>query len=95
MADALLAGDEDEQIIVARNCWACGWAEERSVVIESIEKTEGDTNAVERAALLDDIMSQATAIDGLATLEEALTEIRRQRRLEPTASGSPKDIDGG
>ncbi|WP_438268202.1 hypothetical protein [Halocatena salina] len=49
VADALLASDEGKQIIVARNCWACGWTKERSVVIDSIETTEGDTDAVERA----------------------------------------------
>ena len=41
VADALLAADEDEQIVIARNCWACGWREERSVSIDSIETTEG------------------------------------------------------
>ena len=94
VADALLAADEDEQIVVARNCWACGWSEERSVSIDSIETTEGDTHVVERAALLDDIMSEATAIDDLATLEDALAEVRRQRRLETAASGSADDVDG-
>ena len=93
VADVLLAADEDEQIIVARNCWACGWSEERSVVIDSIETTEGDADAVERTALLDDIMREATAIDSLATLEDTLAEIRRQRRLEPTASDSADDLD--
>lgn len=92
--DALLAGDEDEQIIIARNCWACGWAEERAVVIDSIETTEGDATAVERAVLLDDIMSEVTAIDSLATLKDSLAEIRRQRRLEPTTSDSADDLDG-
>lgn len=94
VADALLAAAEDEQIIVARNCWACGWNEERSVVIDSIETTEGDATADERAALLDDIMSEATSIDDLATLEDALAEVRRNRRLETATSGSPEDIDG-
>lgn len=93
VTDALLAATEDEQIIVARNCWACGWSEERLVVIDSIEKTEGDADAVERAAFLDDIMREATAIDSLATLEDALAEIRRQRRLETTASDSTDDHD--
>ena len=94
VTDALLAADEAEQIIVARNCWACGWTEERSVVIDSIETTEGDAHAIERAALLEDIMSEATAIDSLATLEDALAEIRRQRCLEPTASDSADDLNG-
>ena len=94
VADALLAAAEDESIFVARDCWACGWSEERSVIIDSIETTEGDSQAIERAALLDDIMSEATAIDSLATLEDVLAEIRRQRRLEPTASDSSDDLDG-
>lgn len=67
-----------------------GWSEERSVVIDSIETTEGDANAVERAALLEDIMREATAIDSLATLKDALTEIRR---LKPTASDSANDLN--
>ena len=94
VADALLAAGEAEQIIVARNCWACGWTEERSVVIDSIETTEGDADAVERAALLDDIMREATAIDSLATLKATLAEVRRQRRLETVASGSLEDVNG-
>jgi hypothetical protein len=94
VADALLAAVEDEQIIVARNCWACGWTEERLVVIDSIETTEGDAQAVERAALLDDIMNEATAIDDLGMLKKALAEVRRQRRLETAASGSSEDVDG-
>jgi len=95
VVDALLTGGEDEQIIIARNCWACGWAEERAVVIDSIETTKGDTDAVERAALLDDIMSEAMAIDDLETLEDALAEIRRQRHLETTASDSADTHDDG
>jgi hypothetical protein len=91
VTDALLAADEDEQIVIARNCWVCGWGEERSVSIDPIETTEGDTHAVERATLIDDIMSEATAINSLATLEDTLAEIRRQRRLEAAASGSADD----
>jgi hypothetical protein len=90
VADVLLAADEDEQIVVARNCWACGWSEERSVSIDSIE-----THAVERAALLDDIMSEATAIDDLTTLEDALTEVRRQRRLKTAGADSTDNVDSG
>jgi len=91
VANVLLAGDEDEQISIARNCWTCGWSEDRLVIIDSIETTEGDAEAVERATLLDDIMREATAIDSPATLEDALAEIRRQRRLETTASDSADD----
>ena len=94
VTDALLAANEDEQIILARNCWACEWSEERSVIIDSIETTEGNSQTVERAALLDNIMNEATAIDDIRTLEDALAETRRQRRLETTGSVSPDDLDG-
>lgn len=39
-------------------------------------------------------MSEATAIDSLATLKDALAEVHRQRRLAPTASDSSDDLDG-
>lgn len=94
VTDALLDADEDEQIVVSRNCWECGWCEERSVFIDAIETTEGDDYAVERAALFDDVTSEATAIDDLATLEDDLAELRRQRRLETAASRSTDDADG-
>ncbi len=93
VADALLAADEDEQIVIARNCWACGWREERSVSIDSIETTKGDAHAVERAALLDDIMDEATAIDDLTTLEDTLAEVRRQRRLKTAGADATDDVD--
>ena len=92
VADALLATDEDEQIVIARNCWACGWREERSVSIDLIETTKGDTHAVERAALLDDIIDEATAIDDLTTLEDTLAEVRRQRRLKTAGADATDDV---
>lgn len=93
VADALLAADENEQIVVTRNCWACGWSEERSISIDSIETTEGEAHAIERATLIDDIMSEATEIDNLAMLEDALAEVRHLRRLETAVSGSADDAD--
>ncbi|WP_042662376.1 hypothetical protein [Haloferax sp. ATB1] len=75
LTDALLAADGDECIEVSRNCWNCGWHEERQVCVASIETTEGDETAIERAALLDEI----AAIECLATLEDALAEVRRPR----------------
>ena len=63
--------------------------------IDSIETTEGDTHAVERAALIDDIMNEATAIDDLTTLEDALAEVRRQRRLKTAGARSTDNVDSG
>jgi len=86
VVDALLAGGEDEQIIIARNCWVCGWTEERSVVIDSIETTESDADAVERAALLDDIMSEArqstvSRRSKMPLRRFAVSDVSRRRRL--------------
>lgn len=92
VADALLAAGEDDQIIVTRHCWACGWTEDRAVSIDSIETTEGDGATVERAALLDDIEDELAAIESLATLEDALAEVRRQRQLEPRTDDTNEDV---
>jgi len=86
VADALLAAVEDEQILVARNCWTCGWSEDRSVVIDSIETTEGDTDAIERAALIDEITDELEVIESVDTVEETLATIRRHRETDPATT---------
>ncbi|WP_255198505.1 hypothetical protein [Halorarius litoreus] len=91
LTDALLAADEDECIEASRNCWNCGWHEERQVCVASIETTEGDETAIERAVLLDEITDELAAIERLATLADALAEVRRQRRLEPSAVDTDAD----
>ena len=91
LTDAFLAADEDECIAVSRNCWDCGWQEERQICITSIETTEGDGTTIERAALIDEITDELAAIDTLATLEDALAEVRRQRRLEPSTADTDAD----
>jgi hypothetical protein len=62
----------------------------RQLRIESIDTTAGDETAVERAALIDEITDELAEIDQVATLEEFLTEARRQRRADPVTS----DTDG-
>jgi hypothetical protein len=90
LSDAVLAAEEDERIEVSRDCWDCGWHEMRQLSIESIDTTAGDETAVERAALIDEITDELAEIDQVATLEEFLTEARRQRRADPVTS----DTDG-
>lgn len=82
IVNALLAAGEDEVFVVTRNCWDCGWCEDRSVSIDSIETTEGDAQAVEHAKLIDNIVSETTAINSLTTLEDVLAEVHQRRRLE-------------
>lgn len=88
LVDALITADEDERVEISRTCWECGWQEERLVRIDTIE---GDDQAVERAALINDIMTEVAAIDSLATLEDALAEVRRQRRLDSDVSSTATD----
>jgi hypothetical protein len=91
VADAVLDAEEDEEVIVSRTCWACGWGEERTVVIDAIETTDGDESTIDRATLIDEITDELDAIDNVATLENALAEIRRQRRLESSSTDTDED----
>lgn len=91
LVDALIAADEDEQIEISRDCWECGWREERVLRIESVETIDGDEPVAKRASLLNEIRSEAEAIESIAMLEDALAEVRRQRRLEPDASSATTD----
>jgi len=85
LSDAVLDAAEDERLDVVRTCWDCGWQEERRIRVEAIETTAGDTDAIERARLLEEITDELAAIEDLRTLEDALAEVRRQRRLETAA----------
>ena len=91
LTEALLAADEDERIEVSRYCWGCGWHEARHVRVESIDTTEGDETAIERAALIDEITDELAAIESLATLEDALAEVRRKRRLDLSTDDMGED----
>ena len=83
LRDAVLAAEADERLEITRACWDCGWQEVRQVRVESIDTTAGDEAAVERATLLGEIDNELAAIENVATLEDALAEIRRHRQLEP------------
>lgn len=82
LIDAVLSSDVDEQLTVSRDCEACGWREERTIHLETIEVTEGDSHAIERATLVDEFAHEVSAIENIATLEAALAAIRRQPTLE-------------
>ena len=91
LTDAVLDAAEDECLDVLRTCWDCGWQEERRLRIEAIETTAGDDAVIERAALLKKITDELAAIEDLKTLEDALAEVRRQRRLEPSTEDTNED----
>lgn len=92
LSDAVLDAAEDERLDVVRICWDYGWQEERRLRVEAIETTAGDADAIERARLLEEITDELEAIEALGTLEDTLTEVRRQRRLEPTAEDTNEDV---
>lgn len=61
---------------MTRECWDCGRHEARQIRVESIDTTEGNGAAVERAALVDEITDEIAVVVGVATLEDALAEVR-------------------
>jgi len=91
LTDAVLDAAADERLDVLRTCWECGWQEERRLRVEAIDTTAGDDAVIERAALLERITDELAAIEDLGTLEDALAEVRRQRRLEPSTEDTNED----
>lgn len=89
LRDAVLAAETDECIEITQDCWDCGWQKIRQVRVESIDTTAGDETVVERATLREEIAAELAAIEAVATLEDALAEIRQHRQLEvhPTEQG--------
>ncbi|MFB9823793.1 hypothetical protein [Halobaculum roseum] len=91
LTEVVLDAAADERLDVLRTCWDCGWQEERRLRIEAIDTTAGDADTIERARLLEEITDELAAIEALGTLEDTLAEVRRQRRLEPSAEDTDTD----
>lgn len=91
LTDAVLDAAADECFDVLRTCWDCGWREERRLRLEAIDTTAGDDTAIERATLFEEITDELAAIENLRTLKDALAEVRRQRRLEPSTEDMNED----
>jgi len=91
LLQATLGADTDEHIEITRDCWNCGWHEMRQLRVECIDTTLGDETTVKRAALVDEITDELTAIENVETLEDALAEIRQRRQLEPHTDKTGKD----
>lgn len=70
---AALDGAEGDRIEIHRHCWTCGWREDRHLRLEAIEPTHGDAEVIDRRRLIEEIESEATALEGL----ESLAAIRR------------------
>jgi hypothetical protein len=94
LSDVILAADEGECLTVVQDCWQCGWHEDREVRIEQIDVTDGDSRAVDRAALVSEIQEELDGIERLDTLEQALAEIKRHRRLEDASGTDGTTTDG-
>lgn len=91
LAEAILSADEDECVGVTQTCWNCGWQEDRQIRVTSITTSDGDLDVVARATLIDELTDELKAIDEVATLEDALGEIRRLRRIEPSVKDANEE----
>ena len=94
LSNAILAAGEDECIKVIRDCWQSGCHEGREVRIEYIEVTDGDSQVVDRARLVSAIHEELDGIERQDTLEQALAEIKRNRRLEDATGTDDTTTDG-
>lgn len=79
LVDAVLDADVDERVVLSRNCWTCGWSEERLVRIESIDETPGDSDVVERRRLRDTLDDAIRDVEDIETLERLLEDVQARR----------------
>lgn len=86
---AILNADEGDTIGVTRVCWECGWCEIRRVRMDSIHMESGDDSIKRRKNLISEVNAELEEIQHLTSLRDALAEVKRVRRLEP----SNKDIN--
>lgn len=83
-ADAVLDADERDTILVARDCWECGWRGTRRLKLTAIEVESGDHSVHQRRRLIDGVRAELADIQRIPSLRDALAEIRRVRQMEPS-----------
>lgn len=84
VADAVLKAEQGDALRVARHCWDCGWGETRALELVSIETEPGDMSVQRRRRLIEAVNTELGAIQSTDSLHDALAEVERIRRLEPS-----------
>lgn len=86
VAEAVLNAEEEDTILVARDCWECGWRETRRLQLTAIEVESGDQTVHQRRRLIDEVSAELADIQRIPSLRDALAEIRRVQQMEPSGS---------
>ncbi|WP_042662467.1 hypothetical protein [Haloferax sp. ATB1] len=79
LANAILDTEQGEEVILHRQCWTCGWSEDRHVEVAAIETEHGDPEIVDRQQRLSELAGLLEEIEDTETLDSVLHYVRQQR----------------
>ncbi|WP_020222495.1 hypothetical protein [Halarchaeum acidiphilum] len=91
LADAILDVEEGDHVVFTRQCWTCGWSEDRHIKVTAIETDVGDPAIVERQQRLSELVDELQQIDDDETLKAALRDVRRRRQSTDNATTEPEE----
>jgi|GEM_PF-2756640 len=91
LADAILDTEQGDHVVFHRQCWTCGWSEDRHVEITAIETEHGDPEIVERQQKQREIVDELEEIEDAETLASILQYVRQQQSGGDSEPSSPED----
>ncbi|GAD53722.1 hypothetical protein MBEHAL_2482 [Halarchaeum acidiphilum MH1-52-1] len=86
--DAIVDLEDGESAVLHRQCWTCGWSEDRHLTVTEIETEHGDPEAITHQQQLTQLVNELEQIDDTEVVKEILRDVRNRRSadIEPTGS---------
>lgn len=91
LADAILDTEQGDEVVLHRQCWTCGWSEDRHVKVAGIETEHGDPATVDRQQRLSELRGMLEEIEDTETLESVLQYVRQQRSGDDSVPSSMEE----
>ncbi|WP_115891656.1 hypothetical protein [Haloferax sp. Atlit-48N] len=79
LANAILDTEQGEEVILHRQCWTCGWSEDRHIEVAAIETEHGDPEIVDRQQRLSELVGLLEGTEDTETLESVLQYVRQHQ----------------
>lgn len=88
LGDAIVDLENGETAVLHRQCWTCGWSEDRHLTVTEIETEHGDPGTVAHQRQLTELVDELEQIDDTETLEAVLHDVRQRRSADVVATDS-------
>ncbi|GGN23962.1 hypothetical protein [Halarchaeum nitratireducens] len=86
LVDVFVDLEEGDGITLHRQCWTCGWHEDREIAVTEIEAEHGDPETVAHQQRLTELVNELEAIEDTETLKAIHRDVRQRQSTDVAAT---------